>query len=177
MTRSLVRAFTGIAVVAALALTGLAAPASAQQADKGNTRVAVAPRVAKIVTNAGIEVNTFGGAKAFGYEGTLAVRFPISGTAGGGDRIKHVGGIRLSAGHASIKLSRFRINLDEGMVSARVNGDARAKVFKIAKSNRPMLGKVRLVFNKTSAGALNATFGVHVFKAGNNFGFATVNAK
>ena len=83
----------------------------------------------------------------------------------------------LSAGSASITLSRFSVNLSTGTVSAKVNHDARAVLFNVAASHRPKLGTARLTFNKTSAGALNDTFGVNEFAAGHNFGFATVNAQ
>jgi hypothetical protein len=183
MHRVLVRAL--VAVVAALSLAfgglALAQPALAHPAtakpDKGSTRVAVAPRVAKIITAAGITPSTTGPAKAFAFQGTVALRFPITKVAGNGNRIKHIGGVVLSAGSVGIKLSRFSVNLKTGTVSAKVNHDARAVLFNIEKSHRPKLGAARLTFNKTSAGALNGTFGVDVFAAGGNFGFATVHAK
>ena len=74
-----------------------------------------------------------------------------------------------------ITLSYFRINLRRGYVSAVVNGDARASVFNLAESGRPALGPVRLTFNRTSASAINQTFGVHAFAAGQSFGYARVN--
>lgn len=185
MHRVLVRAFVAVVAVLSVALGGVALsqPASAagshnaSKADKGNTRVAVAPRVAKIVTAAGIAASPTGPAKAFGFQGTVALRFPITNVVGGGNRIKHIGGVTLSAGSASITLSRFSVNLSTGTVSAKVNHDARAALFNVAASQRPKLGAARLTFNKTSAAALNDTFGVNVFAAGHNFGFATVNAR
>jgi hypothetical protein len=182
MHRALVRALLAFVTVLSVALAGLALsqPASATgtgKTDKGNTRVAVAPRVAKIITAAGIAAAPTGPAKAFAYQGTVALRFPITKVVGGGNRVKHVGGVKLSAGSASITLSRFSVNLATATVSAKVNHDTRAVLFNVAKSHRPKLGAARLTLNKTSAGALNDTFGVSVFAAGHNFGFATVNAR
>ena len=142
---------------------------------KGATRVAVAPRVAKIITGAGIAAAPTGDAKAFPFKGTVAFRFPITGASGDGNRISHSGGVQLSHGHDVIMLERFRINLRRGYVSAWVNRDVRTAVFNIAASHRPQLGPVRLTFNRTSASAVNQTFGVHVFRAGQSFGFARVN--
>lgn len=180
MHRAAVRLITVFATVGALGLSGAAvstANAAQERGDKGNTRVAVAPRLAKQITAAGVTPSVFGGAKAFAFEGTIAIRFPITNVVGGGNRIKHSGGVKLSAGDAAIALSRFSVNLNQGTVSAKVNGDARAKLFNIKPSGRPSLGAVRLTMNKTAAGALNSTFGVHLFSPGQNFGFATVNAR
>ncbi len=156
-------------------LGATSANASSAEAGNGATRVAVAPRVAKIITNAGIAATPVGHAKAFGFEGTVALRFPITKVSADGNRISHSGGVKLASGHEQIVLQRFRVNLKRGYVSAIVNHGDRLAVFNLADSNRPRLGPVRLTFNKTSASAINGTFGVGVFKAGQNFGFAKVN--
>ena len=46
-------------------------------------------------------------------------------------------------------------------------------MFSIRLSDNYGLGLVKLTLNSTSAGALNATFGVSAFAAGNTFGYAT----
>ncbi len=166
-------------VALGLVASGLGAPSanasSAAEAGNGATRVAVAPRVAKIITSAGIAATPVGDAKAFGFQGTVALRFPITAVSADGKRISHSGGVKLAAGHAQIVLQRFRVNLKQGYVSAVVNHGDRLAVFNLADSNRSRLGPVRLTFNEASASAVNSTFGVGVFKAGQNFGFAKVN--
>ncbi len=177
MYQALRRVLITTAASAGLVAAGLSAPATATAAGDGNggTRVAVAPRVAKIITNAGITASPTAGAKAFPFRGTVAFRFPISAVSPDGKRISHTGGVKLSKGHSKITLEAFRINLRRGYVSAVVNRDSRVAVFNINDSNRPRLGPVRLTFNRTSAAAVNQTFGVHRFAAGQNFGFARVN--
>ena len=182
MNRALHR-ILGRAVVTTTVTLGLVAAgvgtsvADASQArdGKGATRVAVAPRVVKVITGAGITASPTGNAQAFPFKGTVAFRFPITGASPDGKRINHSGGVKLAKGHAMITLSYFRINLRRGYVSAVVNGDARASVFNLAESGRPALGPVRLTFNRTSASAINQTFGVHAFAAGQSFGYARVN--
>ena len=177
--RLIATAAVTLGLVGTALVTGPAAPAAGTTVSagegKGATRVAVAPRVAKIITGAGIAAAPTGDAKAFPFQGTVAFRFPITQTSPDGKRISHSGGVKLSNGHDAITLERFRINLRRGYVSAWVNRDLRTAVFNIAESNRPTLGPVRLTFNRTAAAAVNQTFGVHTFRAGQNFGFARVN--
>ncbi len=180
LPRRLVAAATvTLGLVGTALITSPAAPAAgtapSAREGKGATRVAVAPRVAKIITGAGIAATPTGDAKAFPFKGTVAFRFPITGTSRDGKRISHSGGVKLSDGHEALTLERFRINLRRGYVSAWVNRDVRTAVFNIAESHRPQLGPVRLTFNRTAAAAVNQTFGVHVFRAGQNFGYARVN--
>ena len=172
--RAIATSALAVGLVAAGLGTSVADAAQAREG-QGATRVAVAPRVAKIITGAGISASPIAGAKAFPFKGTVAFRFPITGASPDGNRINHSGGVKLAKGHAMLTLSYFRINLRRHYVSAVVNGDARTAVFRVGASGRPALGEVRLIFNRTSASAVNQTFGVHVFAAGQNFGYAHVN--
>ncbi|PJI93734.1 hypothetical protein [Luteimicrobium subarcticum] len=143
----------------------------------GYTQVVVAPPVYQLVAGAGITPAPIGGAKAFAYKDTLAARFPITGYALSGLSIKHSGGISLTAGAATISLSDFSIDLARGKVSGVVNGSigsvGRVDLFTIAGTNRLDLGLVRLKLTDTAAGALDSTFGVDAFSAGDTFGYAT----
>jgi hypothetical protein len=143
----------------------------------GYTQVVVDPAVYALVAGAGITPAPIGGATAFPYAGTLAARFPITGFSLFGLRIKHSGGISLTKGAATISLSRFTIDLSRQRVSGKVAGSigdvGRVDLFKIRSSARPDLGLVRLTLTGTAAGALNATFGVEAFAAGDTFGYAT----
>jgi hypothetical protein len=88
----------------------------------GYTQVVVAPAVYDLVTGAGISPAPLDGAKAYPYKGTLAANFPITGYALRNIRIKHSGGISLTAGAATIELRNFYIDLGRGRVSGEVNG-------------------------------------------------------
>lgn len=143
----------------------------------GYTQVVVAPPVYDLIAGAGITPAPLDGAKAAPYKGTLAAKFPITGYALRQLRIKHSGGISLTAGAATIELRDFYIDLVRGYVSARVKGTVgdvgRVDLFRIAGSGRHDLGLVRLKLTATAAGALNTTFGVSAFAAGGTFGYAT----
>lgn len=179
-------AITALLLAGTLGLVGTAvAPASAtgaQEAQRarwstGYTQVVVAPDVYALVASAGITPAPIEGAKAFAYRGTLATRFPITGYSLRDLRIKHSGGVSLTAGSATISLSDFYIDLGRGRVSGEVAGSAvnvaRADLFKIRGSDRLDLGLVRLTLTDTAAGALNATFGVNAFSEDDTFGYAT----
>lgn len=179
------------AAVALMTTTGLVATTTATASAHGNqqhhkarhhsglgyTQVAVAPAVYDLITSAGITPAPIGGAKAFAYKGTLAAQFPITGYRASQVRIKHSGGISLTAGSATISLSNFNIDLARSRVSAVVSGTVgnvgRVDVFKIRGSDRIGLGLVRLTLTSTAAGALNSTFGVSAFAQDATFGYAT----
>lgn len=143
----------------------------------GYTQVVVAPDVYQLIASAGITPAPINGATAFPYRGTLAARFPITGYALSNLRIKHSGGVSLTAGSATISLSSFYIDLARLRVSGEVAGSignvGRVDLFKIRLSDAPALGLVRLTLTGTAAGALNATFGVDAFAGGDTFGYAT----
>lgn len=171
-----------VAVVLALTTSlGLVAtaiqPASARGAQVGYTQVTVAPDVYALVASAGITPAPIGGAKAFPVGNTLAARFPITGYSLSGLRIKHSGGISLTAGSATISLSDFYIDLARlkvsGVVSGSVGDVGRVDLFNVRLSDRYDLGLVRLTLTDAAAGALNATFGVNAFAGGATFGYAT----
>lgn len=181
MQRTIVRFLTLLVASFALVAGGLGtaganASTSAKSA-KGFTRVAVNPPVARLLSSAGITASPIGNATAFGYRNTVAVRLPIKGTAGGGTRIKHGGGIRLQSDMAWLALKRFRINTNQGTVSALANNAVRIKVFNTHKSNRPELGSVRLDLTAKAAHALNNYFLPDAFHEGDVFGYARVFAK
>jgi hypothetical protein len=173
------RLIAGLAATASLVVaTGLVAPASVDAATAAagppRTRVAVAPKVVKLLTAAHISAAPIGDAKAFAFRGTVAFRFPVTGTNPAGTKIRHSGGVRLSSDHDSIALRRFRIDLGAGSVSAIVNRTSRVDVFTLGMHPNPDLGDVRLKLTGPAARALNQTFGVHAFKKGGTFGFAAV---
>lgn len=175
---SRLKLFSGLAASAAMVVaTGLVAPAAANAdaaAGPPRTRVAVAPKVVKVLTAAHISAQPINTAKAFAFRGTVAFRFPITGTNQAGTYIRHSGGVRLESEHAWISLRRFQIDLGKGKVSAIVNQTSRVNVFTLGMHPNPRLGDVRLKLTGPAARALNQTFGVHAFAKGATFGFAAV---
>ncbi len=166
-----------VALATSFGLVSVASPAAQASSTKvGYTQVVVDPAVYALIAGAGIAPAPVGGAKAFAYEDTLAARFPITGYSFGSLRIKHSGGISLTAGAATITLSNFNIDLGRLRVSGEVAGSigavGRVDLFKI-RSSQSRLGLVRLTLTDTAAGALNATFGVEAFSGGDTFGYAT----
>lgn len=171
-------AVAGVTMLGLVGATTTSATADTNARHKvGFTRVVVAPPVYKLVAGAGITPAPVNGAKAFAFKDTLAAKFPITSISQHGKRIKHSGGISLTAGSKKIVLRQFVINTKNGQVTAKVGGSighvGRVSVFRIATSDRTDLGAVRLTLTKTAAFALNTTFGVQAFTAGDTFGYAT----
>lgn len=143
----------------------------------GYTQVTVDPAVYQLIASAGITPSPVAPAVAFPTRGTIAARFPITGVTSPAT-ITHSGGLTLSAGAASITLTDFDIELARLTVSGDVSGSigdvGRADLFTLGLSPRPWLGPLSLRLTATAAGALNTTFGVSAFSAGDTFGYATV---
>lgn len=148
---------------------------------KGYTQVIVAPEVYNLIASAGITPAALKPATATPTRGTLAARFPISSVNLAKLRIKHEGGIKLSAGSAKISLRNFTIELNKLRISGAVSGSAvnadRVPLFTLAPSDRTQFGSLKLELTKTSASALNATFGVTAFTKGATFGYARTKPK
>ena len=150
MRRTLMAVLMALAVSVGLvaASTGTAEAKTRKQV--GYTQVVVAPAVYDLVTGAGISPAPLDGAKAYPYKGTLAANFPITGYSLGSLRIKHSGGISLTAGAATIELRNFYIDLGRGRVSGVVNGTVgnvgRVDLFKIRFTDnaRPRPGQAHL---------------------------------
>ena len=123
-----------------------------------------------------------------------AVSFPITrGTAvvGGhplalmGGHIRHVGGLSLSKGGASLRLRNFWINVDKGILSARVAGVGRVPILKLGGNiklrvagRHVRVSGVTLTFTPQAIGALNATFGTRLDTAASiPFGTAVVRTR
>lgn len=166
----------GVSMTAALGSPAQAASAKSTKT-KGYTQVVVAPPVYELIAGAGITPAPVQGAKAGAYKDTIAATFPITGYSLRGLRIKHSGGLNLSAGAATITVSDFNIDLARLRVSGNVNGTVgnvgRVDLFKVRFSDRRDLGLVKLTLTKTAADALNATFGVNAFAENATFGYAT----
>jgi hypothetical protein len=181
-TRRVARAVTTALLAAGMMATTAPAAQAGDSADrKGTTRVAVAPAVVTKLDRLGLAAAPTKGATAVPFEGTVALRFPVTDVEKNGNKIKHRGGVRVSSGHDAIALKRFTVKLGTSKVGAAVsvNGDkvGRVEVLNIRKSNRAALGPVRLTLTRTAAKAINATFGAPAFSAGDNFGFAKIRLR
>ncbi|MET0819937.1 MAG: hypothetical protein ABWY58_03155 [Aeromicrobium sp.] len=177
MRRTMMAVLMAVLVSVGLVAAGTGTAEAKTRKQVGYTQVVVAPAVYDLVTGAGISPAPLDGAKAYPYKGTLAANFPITGYSLGSLRIKHSGGISLTAGAATIELRNFYIDLGRGRVSGVVNGTVgnvgRVDLFKIRFSDNARLGLVKLTLTDTAAGALNATFGVNAFAENATFGYAT----
>jgi hypothetical protein len=176
--RTLTAALTGVALAAGgVATAGPATASGSDQRGLGYTQVVVAPEVYDLVAGAGITPAPIAPGIAFPYLDTLGTRYAITGFNLANLRIKHAGGVDLSAPGANISLENFWIDLGRLRVSGEVSGTigevGRVDLFKIRLSDRLQYGLVKLKLTNTAAGALNATFGVEAFSGGDTFGYAT----
>jgi hypothetical protein len=179
MVRPLTR--TLAALVVALALLAVAPATTGARSDaadagtwrqRGYTQVTVAPDTLATLTSLGVTP----GVVAPGVVATadpLAVRFPITGYSFTNLRIRHSGGITLTAGSTTVTVTDFNIDLGRLRVSGNVSGIGRVDLFKIRFSDRLDLGLVKLVLTADAAGALNGAFGTDALTENFLFGFAT----
>jgi len=167
----------GAGMTATLSSPAQAAEPTAAKSKTGYTQVVVAPKVYNLIAGAGITPAPVRGAKAAPFRKTVAAKFPISGLRLKDVRIKHTGGLKLSAGNKRIVVRSLNIDLERLRVSGKVNGTVgnvgRVDLFKVRASKYPAYGLVRLTLTKTAADALNATFGVKAFKENATFGYAS----
>ncbi len=195
MTNLTRRATVGLSAVAAFALGAAPAalaqttPNTAKLAKAGDTQVKLNSATKKALKSAGVKVAPTSPAKVK----SGAVSFPISsGTLDpqlkDGASITHSGGLRFSKGSKKLTLQSFRIRITgaSATISARVGG-ASATVFTLDLRKAKISGRnpitnwkgsgIGVKLNKTSANALNKTFGGKSFKSGATIGTATVNAR
>lgn len=179
VARALVPSLLALSLVGTAVLPAAAAPAA--EDFEGRTYVVVAPGVYDLLAGAGIDLVPLGAAQAAPFKGTVRARFPITELGGGGNVIKHAGGLKFRTDDVKISAQRFKITLDAGTVSGKVSGSevgdvGRATLFTLAATDDPELGAVRLLLTDAAAGAFNATFGTEL-AAGDLFGYATPKPK
>jgi hypothetical protein len=187
----MVRSIRSLALVAAVvAALGLAAPI-AQAGNEtlkvtgGQTALNVSKGAVEALNGLGVTASPVGPADARGAR----FEFPIAGgklnaqTLAG--KIRHRGGIRLSAGSKHLDLRRFTIKIDsKPNLTAKV-GDARVSILRLDLSEAKVRKGERRVAVKnvvarltaTAATALNDTFNVNAFSRGLVLGRATVHAR
>lgn len=170
--------FTTLLIATVLLIAGTAQSASA----KGNTTLALDPGAAAALTSLGVSVAPVAPATS----GPNGVAFPITGFAGRiwppALKIKHSGGLALSAGATTVQLTDYTILVDRSPdLVATVNGGPRVSILKLdfAKarlgfSGGLTLGPVKASLTAAAADALNGAFGVTAFTSGLVLGNATV---
>ena len=183
---------------AALALVVLALSATtAQSAERhngntialsGKTWLKIDKDTAAALSDAGVKVEAVGAA-----QGPTAKRpyfaFPIVGGKVDkdplGGKIVHSGGLSFSADSEKVVVKRFVIDLDRGVLSAKVAGTGqRIALLRLGAPEGVKVGAERIVLRgvdakltSQAAKALNEAFDTNLFAGGLLIGEATVNAK
>lgn len=187
-------ALAGALAAALLALALSAPPAKSAERSAttpvtgGQTILTLDTGTAAVLSDAGISIQATG--PAIGPAGSPVFAFPI---VGGGvnkkqlsGRIVHSGGLAITAGGTTLVVKRFVIDLDEGVLTARVAGSgARIPLLRLgavtggvqAAPRLLLLRGVNVRLTATAAGALNQTFDTDLFQGGLLIGKATVIAR
>jgi hypothetical protein len=185
---------------AALALVVLAlSPTAAQSAEQhngnnvtlngGKTWLKIDKGTASALSDAGVKVEATGAAEGPTAKRPYTFAFPIVGGKVDkdplGGRIVHSGGLSFSADSESVVVKRFVIDLDRGVVTAKVAGTGqRIALLKLGAPESAKVGAERIVLRGVdakltaqAAKALNEAFDTDLFEGGLLIGEATVLAK
>jgi hypothetical protein len=184
--------------IAALALVILAlSPTAAQSAERhngntiplsGKTLLEIDEGTAAALSDAGVKVEATGAAQgptakrpafAFPIVGGKVDKHPLGG------KIVHSGGLSFSADSEKVVVKRFVIDLDRGVLTAKVAGTGqRIALLRLGAPEGVKVGAERLVLKDVdakltaqAAKALNEAFDTDLFAGGLLIGEATVNAK
>lgn len=178
-------------VISRIAIVGLgsfgllAAGAQANPVASGQTSLKLDKPVAKVLKKNGVAVTPVKPAKV--KRGAIA--FPITGgnldPKTGAGTLRHSGGLKFRAGKAKLVTKSFIVKTGKGNVLSGLVGGNRVNLLKLdlakAKIKRDGLGiavsKVGVSLTGTAAKALNATFGVKLFKAKMRLGHVIVKAQ
>ena len=187
----------GVASASTTAAHPQCAAASAVHLTGGHTTLTTAPGIAAALLSHGIvplaTLPATEGAKTI--SGGVAVQFSFPVTGGRVNlkqltgTISHSGGILFiaPASGKQIEVSHFAIDLKQHVLTAIVNGNAKARVpllslslahAKIAAGKHAVaISGIVARLTKTAASALDATFGTSLFKAGLELGTAGTQLK
>jgi len=189
--------------IAALALVVLAlSPTAAQSAERhdghngktvelsgGKTWLKVDKDTAAALSDAGVKVEATGAAQGPTAKRPYTFAFPI---VGGkvekdplGGKIVHSGGLSFSADSEKVVVKRFVIDLDRGVLTAKVAGTGqRIDLLRLGAPEGAKIGSERIVLRGVdakltaqAAKALNEALDTDLFKGGLLIGEATVIAK
>jgi hypothetical protein len=186
--------------IAALALVVLALSATtAQSAERhegntialsgGKTWLKIDKDTAAALSDAGVKVEATGAAVGPTAERPYTFAFPIVGGKVDkdplGGRIVHSGGLSFSADSESVVVKRFVIDLDRGVLTAKVAGTGqRIALLRLGTPESAKVGAERIVLrgvdaklSAQAAAALNEALDTELFAGGLLIGEATVVAK
>jgi hypothetical protein len=196
-TRRSALAWTALAGAFAAALLALALSAPpAQSAERsattpvtgGYTLLKLDAGTAAVLADAGVGIEATG--PAIGPTGSTTFAFPIVGGEVNkkqlSGRIVHSGGLAITAGNTKLVVKRFVIDLDRGVLTAKVAGaDVRIPLLRLGAvtggvQSSPgllLLKDINVRLTAAAAQALNQTFDTDLFEAGLPIGKATVVAR
>jgi hypothetical protein len=191
---ALVTFASAIAALVVLALSATAAQSAEHHngntiaLSSGKTWLKIDKDTAAALSDAGVKVEATGAA-----EGPTAKRpyfaFPIVGGKVDkdplGGKIVHSGGLSFSADSEKVVVKRFVIDLDRGVLTAKVAGTGqRIALLRLGTPEDVKVGSERIVLRgvdakltSQAAKALNEAFDTNLFAGGLLIGEATVNAK
>ena len=146
-----------------------------------NTNVVVNPAVSAALKHAGITVTAVAPAT-----GRTTLHFPVSGgqivVATLAGTVDHTGGLTFSRSGKNVTLSSFVINTNAKQLTATVGGQS-MPIFDLnlatpKRARGPhgtvVANSITLIVTSQATAALNSGLGVSTFKAGMNFGIATI---
>ena len=184
--------------IAALLLILALSPSAAQSAERhnGNTMALSGKTLLKIdkgtaaaLTDADVKVEATGAAEGPTDERPYTFAFPIVGGKVDkdplGGQIVHSGGLSFSADSEKVVVKRFVIDLDRGILTAKVAGTGqRIDLLRLGAPEGVKVGAERIVLrgvdaklSAQAAKALNEALDTDLFAGGLLIGEATVNAK
>ena len=184
---------------AALALVVLAlSPSAAQSAERhdgktiapsGETRLKIDKDTAAALSDAGVKVEATGAAEGPTAKRPYTFAFPIVGGKVDkhplGGKIVHSGGLSFSADSEKVVVKRFVIELDRGVLTAKVAGTGqRIALLRLGAPEGVKVGSERIVLRgvdakltSQAAKALNEALDTDLFAGGLLIGEAKVKAK
>jgi hypothetical protein len=184
---------------AIVALVVLAlSPSAAQSAERhdgnavalsGKTWLKIDKDTAAALSEAGVKVQATGAAEGPTAKRRYTFAFPIVGGRVDkdplGGKIVHSGGLSFSADSEKVVVKRFVIELDRGILTAKVAGTGqRIALLRLGAPEGVKVGSERIVLRGVeakltaqAAKALNEAFDTDLFAGGLLIGEATVNAK
>jgi hypothetical protein len=185
--------------IAALALVILSlSPTAAQSSERhngksiplsGKTWLKIDKDTAAALSDAGVEVEATGAAEGPTAKRPYTFAFPIVGGKVDkdplGGKIVHSGGLSFSADSEKVVVKRFVIELDRGVLTAKVAGTGqRIDLLRLGAPEDVKVGSERIVLKgvdakltSQAAKALNEAFDTDLFEGGLLIGEATVNAE
>ena len=155
----------------------------------GETRLKVDKDTAAALSDAGVKVEAAGAAEGPTAKRPYTFAFPIVGGKVDkhplGGKIVHSGGLSFSADSESVVVKRFVIELDRGVLTAKVAGTGqRIELLRLGAPEGVKVGSERIVLRgvdakltSQAARALNEAFDTDLFAGGLLIGEATVIAK